>query len=93
MHGNTRWSMQTSGTGPPLFELHSDKTGSFYVQATWPDGHTNMISGFASANDARVWIENGSANWLRKVKHPSQDFRRGPKMHRPKKKDVVPPRL
>lgn len=43
----------------PTFVVEQDKIGSVWlVIATWPDGLTETIGGFASKEDAQAWIDS-----------------------------------
>ena len=52
---------------PPTFEHHELKAGGgWYVVATWYNGRTQHIGGFATEAEATGWIKNESAEWTRK---------------------------
>jgi hypothetical protein len=41
-----------------------DRSGGFYVRATFPNGAPEQIQGFATEAAAARWIKNESALWL-----------------------------
>ena len=42
----------------------------WYVQVTWPSGHTERVQAFKSEAHARGWIEKESAAWLDESRSP-----------------------
>lgn len=40
----------------------NDRSG-YFVQATWPDGYEQQITGFTDYAEAREWIVNDSRGW------------------------------
>lgn len=50
----------------PTFEHHELKAGGWYVVATWYNGRTQHVGGFATEAEAIDWIKNESAEWTRK---------------------------
>jgi hypothetical protein len=50
----------------PTFEVHQLKsTPRWYVKIVWPYGQEQHVTGFVSADDAKIWISRKSEGWLR----------------------------
>jgi hypothetical protein len=48
----------------PTFEILPSKAGGYLIVVTWPKGPEQQLDGFASAEDARAWIENDGPSWI-----------------------------
>ena len=42
----------------------------WYVQVTWPSGHTEVVQSFKNEAHARGWIAQESAAWIAKARGP-----------------------
>ena len=52
---------------PTFVQQHELEGGAgWYVVATWYNGRSQHIGGFATEADATDWIKNESAEWTRK---------------------------
>lgn len=53
----------------PRFRVEPMKAGAgAKVQVTWPDGHVEQVSGFATEAEAERWVAVDAAAWA--AKHP-----------------------
>lgn len=52
----------------PVFTVTDDPVGlGWKVTATWTGGPTETVSGFGSPDQARRWIREDSARWLKNI--------------------------
>jgi hypothetical protein len=51
---------------PKPFGIFSE----WYVQVTWPSGHTEKVQAFKSEAHARGWIATESDRWLDEMRGP-----------------------
>ena len=50
---------------PKFRALPNSQSGQpWCVQARWPDGNTEIVTGFETQYDALNWIREKSANWV-----------------------------
>lgn len=57
-------SEKNSIESPSFIARRLPQSSEWYVLVTWPDGHTDRVTGFRSGAEAFLWIEQESHHWL-----------------------------